>query len=87
MSMRSLGVSFVVCPSDEDSELAPTEKIVDMSLDKYCLFSMVSAGSRLTFSVDLQNHQSPIENWSENIRPLAILDRLLGQSANGIKTT
>ena len=53
LSMRSLGVSFVVCPSDEDSELAPTEKIVDMSLHKYCLCSIVSAGSRSTFCVEI----------------------------------
>ena len=44
----------------------------------------------ITFDIlcgDLQNYQSPIENWSENLRPFAIFDRLLGQSANGIKTT
>ena len=51
--MRSLGVSFVVCPSDEDSELTPTEKIVDMSLDTYCLCSMLNARSSFTFCVEI----------------------------------
>ena len=42
----------------------------------------------ITFDIlcgDLQNYQSPIENWSENLRPFAILTGCLAKVLTGFK--
>ena len=42
----------------------------------------------ITFDIlcgDLQNYQSPIEKWSENVRPFAILTGWLTEVLTGLK--
>ena len=34
---------------------------------------------------DLQNYQSPVENWSKNLRPFAILTGWLTEVLTGLK--